>query len=242
MKTKLILGFLSAMVISANGAITIAFTNPSTGTLSNFQNGAGSSSDPLNVSNRMVWGILVDSQRDGFDSITSGLSYKSGFSLAANSAGLALSLNTSVVTDDVLYIAGSVMASTNTATNLPNTGESPANQNRILSFTGFNFNAGLGVDAGDKIAIIWFNQLALGGTTTDGLKYGIYELPSVLFDATNFANVLPADNGGSYTFAPAFAGADPSKAMGYALGVIPEPSSAFLGLVGALGLLRRRRN
>jgi len=243
MKLNLVLGALACMVVSANAAITITFSNNTTGALSNFLNGAGSSTDPTNVANRMVWGILVDAAGDGFDAITSSTSYDNGFSLAANANGFALNLNTTVATDDVLYVASAVMASSNTAINTP-LGEVPANQNRLLSFTGFNYNTVLGVNAGDRIAIIWFDTLTLGGTAADQLKYGIYELPNVSYDGgTNFANVLTTDNGGAYVFASAFAGADSAKSMGYTLGSpIPEPSAALLGAIGALGLLRRRRN
>jgi MYXO-CTERM domain-containing protein len=241
MKLKLTIVAMACLAASAQGAISITFSNGTQGALSNFLNGAGSSSDINNVANRMVWGLLVDTDGDGFDSITSGNSYNGGFSLAANANGFALSLNTSVITDDVLYIGSALMASSSTAINTP-VGEVPANQNRILSFTGFNYNAGLGVNAGDKIAIIWFDATSLGGTANNGMRYGIFDLPNVLFDGVNSVAVLPTDNGGSYTFAPAFAGPDSAKAMAYTLGPIPEPSAALLGALGALGLLRRRRN
>src|SRR5687768_7032152 len=128
MKLRLIFAASACMIASSQAAVTLAFSNSTSGALSNFQNGAGSSTDVNNITNRLVWGVLVDSGGDGFDSIVNSTSYKSGFSLAANATGFALSLNTNVVTDDVLYIASATMASSSTAINTP-VGEVPANQN-----------------------------------------------------------------------------------------------------------------
>lgn len=236
MKLRLILGAFACMFVSAQGAVTLTLSNGTSGALSNFATGAGTSSDVSNVTNRMVWGILVDSSGNGF---TAG-GYNSGFSLAANNTGIALSDKSSVLTDDVLYIASAVMASSSTAIDAPAPGEVAANQNRLLSFTSLNYNVGLGVTAGDKIAIIWFDTTTLGGTAPNGMKYGVFQLPHTT-DGTEFVDVLPTDNGGSYVFAPAFAGSDSLKTMAFTAGV-PEPSAALLGAIGVLGLLRRRRN
>jgi hypothetical protein len=226
MKIKLIIVMLSCLVISANATVTIQFTTIN-GSLSNFNNGAGTSVDVANVANRLVWGILVDAGSDGFDGISS--AYDDGFSLAANASGTALNLHTGAATDDVLYINSAVMASSNSAVNSPSAGEVPANQNRLLTFTGFTFTGS--VTAGDSLAIMWFDTTTLGGTAASGLKYGIFQI----------GNVLPTDDGGSYDFGASFAGADTAKSMNFQLGVIPEPSTLMLSALGVLALLRRRR-
>jgi len=58
---------------------------------------------------------------------------------------------------------------------------------------------------------------------------------------TTTANKLPGADG-SYSYASVFDGPDAAKNMAYTLGVaVPEASTALLGALGALGLLRRRR-
>jgi len=229
MKTKLIVGSLLCMAASAHAAITMSFSS-SSAALGNFQNGAGSADNA-----RMVWGIVVDSAGDGFDA-TALNPYLNGFGLAANATGIQLSTTTGGLCDDVLYVASAVMAQ-----NAAVTDGAPIGQNRILSFTGLTLNAGLGVNTGDKMAIIWFDTLALGGTATLGEKYGLYELPHTDAGGGLFVDLVPLD-GTNNAFSPAFAGVDPPKSMGFAAGApIPEPSAALLGALGALGLLRRRR-
>ncbi|MFN4944273.1 MAG: PEP-CTERM sorting domain-containing protein [Akkermansiaceae bacterium] len=240
MRIKLILGILFCCVTAGNSAVTITFSNSSTGALSNFENatGTGSGVDILNTSNRLVWGILVDAAGDGFDGISS--AYDDGFSLAADALGISLNLHNGTATDDVLYIASPTMASSGTAIDLPSAGEVPANQNRILTFS--NLTYGGAVAAGDTIAIMWFNVNGseTRGIAASGLDYGIYLLPNVSYGGASNANVLPVD-GATYTFASAFAGIDTAKTMDFQLGVIPEPSTFLLASLGVLGLLRRRR-
>jgi hypothetical protein len=237
MKKLSILAIALASVQFSQAAVTLSFSN-STNWLSNFQNGAGSSADnPATAAvteNRLVWGILVDAAGDGFDGATNTNPYDSGFSLAANNTGLQLNLHTGTATDDVLYISSALMA--NSSTPPAGEGTNAVSVNRILSFTGLNFNAPLGVGAGDKYAIIWFDATTLGGNTSDGLKYGILELPAAI-------NLLPPDGTNASTYPAQFAGADESKPMGFALGTpVPETSTSLLGALGALALLRRRRN
>jgi hypothetical protein len=99
--------------------------------------------------------------------------------------------------------------------------------NRLLSFTAMNYSAG--VAQGKPYAIVWFDKIAVGGTSFEGQGYGVFQT----------GLTLPADPG-TYNVSTNFAGADSLKTMDYALSV-PEPSAALLGALGALGLLRRRR-
>lgn len=232
MKIKHILFPMLCLASAAQGAVSLQFSSTSN-YLSNFLNGAGSSNG---AGARMAWGLVVDAAGDGFDG-TALDPYAGGFSLAANANGLALNTLSGGVSDDVLYIASAVMAQNTAATD-----GSEIGMNRVLTFSGMNFNAGLGVGTGDQYALIWFDVLAVGGTANNGLKYGLFNPPSTNLPGVGPANALPADPG-TYVLGPAFAGPDPAKAMEYTLGVaVPEPSAALLGAIGALGLLRRRRN
>lgn len=238
MKITLIIASVLGMAGLTQAAVTLQFSD-TTNYLTNFATGAGSTSTTpgaaaasaiaTNGSNRMVWGIIVDGGTDGFNGASGLTPYKSGFSLAANTSGISLSTTTtgldSVSTNDVLYIAGAVMASNSSALD-----GSSLNMNRLLSFTGLTYSGA--VAQGKSFAIVWFDKTALGGNSTDGLQYGVF--------ATGLT--LPADPG-TYNLASNFAGGDAVKTQAYALNtIVPEPSSALLGMVGALGLLRRRRN
>ena len=224
MKIKLAIASLIGMASLSQAAVTLQFSD-TTNYLSNFANGSGTSV-AADATNRMVWGIIVDGGVDGINGASLVTPYKEGFSLAANATGLALTTTTTgldtVATNDVLYIASAVMASSAT----PLDG-ALANMNRLLSFSGLTY--GGNVAAGKSYAIVWFDKLALGGTATVGLKYGVF--------ATGLT--LPADPG-TYNLASNFAGADTQKTQAFSVGV-PEPSAALLGAIGALGLLRRRR-
>ena len=94
--------------------------------------------------------------------------------------------------------------------------------------------------------VIWFDVTALSGTSATGTKYGMFEIPStpitVAAGTTIAGNTLGADPG-TYNYSPAWAGADTLKPMSFTLGeAVPETSTSLLGALGALALLRRRRN
>ncbi len=235
MKIKLLSLITTALLANiASGAVTLSFSN-STNWLSNFANGSGSSIDTPGIAgseNRMVWGIIVDADNDGFAGANAANPYDDGFSLAANTTGILLNNTNGGSSGDVLYIASALMASSTTAL----AGEGVANVNRLLTFSGLTFNSTLGAGAGDKFAIVWFDKLALGGTATEGMKYGIFELPDAIDN-------LPSDGTNASTFPAQFAGVDELKTMGFAAGsAVPETSTSLLGALGALALLRRRRN
>jgi hypothetical protein len=235
MKIKLLSVITTALLANmASGAVTLSFSN-ATNWLSNFANGSGSSIDTPEIAgseNRLVWGIIVDSDNNGFAGANAENPYDDGFSLAANTTGILLNNTNGGSSGDVLYIASAVMASSTTAL----AGEGVANVNRLLTFSGLTFNATLGAGAGDKYAIIWFDRTTLGGTATVGTKYGIFELPDAIDN-------LPPDGTNASTYPAQFAGVDGLKTMGFAAGLaVPETSTSLLGALGALALLRRRRN
>jgi hypothetical protein len=77
--------------------------------------------------------------------------------------------------------------------------------------------------------IVWFDATALGGTIQGGDKYGALPLP---------AFTIPAD-GAAVNFSSNFVGVEPVRMADMTF--VPETSTALLGALGALGLLRRRR-
>jgi len=163
---------------------------------------------------QMVWGIVVDASGNGFSTT----SYTPGFNYTGN-------LSTGAVftgTDDVLYLAPAVMTLTT------NTNDGGAiGLNRITTLTSLVMTGN--VSTGDSFAVIWFDKTAVGGASAGGDKFGIFQ---------NAAFVLPADTA-TQSFASVFTGADSLKTMTGQL--VPEPSVALLGALGAFGLIRRRR-
>lgn len=219
MKITLTLLLTLGLAGLSQAASTIGFSG-TTNYATNFLNGSG------NGGSILIWGILVDSTGNGFLEND----YLPGFSLAAGSgtnAGAPLALSTANgVTDDYLIMSGNLM---NLTTNTNDGGA--IGLNRITGLNSFNYADQM--NGGDSYKIIWFDRSVLGGVTVEGEKYGTFQ-PATL-------NTLPPDPTASISFQGAFAGADAAKPMSFVLGV-PEPSSALLGAIGALGLLRRRRN
>jgi hypothetical protein len=228
MKTKLLLFILLASSF-ANAASTIAFSS-TTDFATNWGGPVGGSGDGNTA--RYVWGIIVDTGRNGF---LDG-SYVPGFSLNSasttnNNAGTPVALSVAAgVTDDFLIMSGfSMNLTTNT------TDSAVVGQNRITGLNSFSY--ALGMDGGDPYKIIWFNLTSAnnnnpGGTATAGLAYGTFAPASL--------STIPADGTASISYAPAFDGVDSLKTMAFT--VVPETSTSLLGAIGALALLRRRRN
>lgn len=109
---------------------------------------------------------------------------------------------------------------------------------KITNITGIQVNLGAGgansVATGYSYAVVWFNRgIAVGDALEAGDSYGIITDP-------NF--VIPA-SGATANHSAGFAGVnDPIKRANSVTLVIPEPSVALLGAIGALGILRRRRD
>lgn len=223
--TKGILAVLATSSI-AQGAVSLTFsavTGAANGVLTNLQSSTG-------VNNvQRVWGVLVD---EGDDGVALG-EYLFGASLLASSTST-LQTNVGGVatnTNDKLYIASALMVNSNNATLDGGTLVS-GNLARPTSFLNIPTPNG---SLGDNFYIVWFDEVAFGGATVEGGNYGAFRL-------SNFE--IPAD-GNAVNFSANFVGADPARTANLewtAITVIPETSTSLLGALGALALLRRRRN
>ncbi len=106
---------------------------------------------------------------------------------------------------------------------------------------------------GKNFAIIWFDLLtsASVGNAAAGTNFGIVRGTDWITPASNTGTKSFGTGTGSTVYdqitlgspasAPAGAGVSLSTNNGSMLQIVPEPSSALLGALGALGLLRRRR-
>ena len=261
-KSTTLLALLATIGVT-HATVTLTISN-ATGVLSNLVvNGADAGTQ------RLMWGVLVDTNKNGFKAgeYVGGASGATNIIPNANQAtnwpspqpitvnGQTLRINDgiggTVATDDVLYICSSFMATTG------GTEGSSSGLARPLSIAGIPLSSG--VDAGDYFAIVWFSYDNAGANAYGndfsntpflvGDKYGLvtnadYGLTTnTLIDnaAAGAAMKLPSD-GSNQPYANMFIGADPKRSAGYSfVGVIPEASTAALGLLGLLGLARRRR-
>jgi len=114
---------------------------------------------------------------------------------------------------------------------------------------------------GKKFALVWFEDSAANLTNLAGKYFGIasggdWTLPSTDSGAYSFhastnttaavywqlANTTTSTQLGSDGFFSGSGAAGSSPVKSATFQVIPEPSASILGAIGALGLLRRRRN
>jgi hypothetical protein len=217
MKIRILLSVF-ALASVAQGAMTLQFASTSA-VLTNLQNSLGQTNQTL------VWGIIVDTTGNGF----SAGQYLPGLAVSDNAVanlpnGQFLS-TLSGVSDDLLVISTNLMT-------LSGTGDSSTGFARPTNLVSLNYVNG--VSQGDAFALVWFDQTTkngVGQTFQAGDNYGFYTRPEF---------VLPADAGSSVSFASLFEGADIPRPAN--LEFVPEPSAALLGALGALALLRRRRN
>lgn len=218
MKKKLLLALFGLIAAQAShAAVTLQFGSSTDGFLTNLQNSSGQANQTL------VWGIIVDTTGNGFNPG----GYLPGATIADNAqAGFTNGQILGGSTDDVLVISQLLMAT-------GGSGDGSTGLAKPTNLTGLNFANG--ISQGDRFALVWFDATVKndGSVFVNGSKYGFY---------TRDEFVIPADSGSAVSFAALFAGADPVRLAEYTFGVIPEPSTALLGAVGALGLLRRRRN
>ena len=164
------------------------------------------------VTNGLSWGILVGAPGSDF------------------STPLVTELGLSTVDGEELASGLRFFSGGVTAEVPPFADDGPAN-GAVLSanfdFTGFTPNVGMS----DEFALIWFgNGITSGDTLEVGANYGIL---------TNPVFVLEGD--GVLDRNSPFAGPEGPFAANLVVQGVPEPSAALLGLIGVLGMLRRRR-
>jgi hypothetical protein len=169
------------------------------------------------ISNGLVWGLMFSTADASFSE------FAPGFVLSTSLNG------TLIPTTDDYFISSSVLTAQGTTTDIANPGKI-----NIMNSIQMNVPATNAIVTGTPFAIVWFDSTitsatqALGG----GTKYGLL---------SNAAWTIPAA-GATQNISSFFsASPDPWK-LANTFTVVPEPSAAILGAIGALGLLRRRRN
>jgi hypothetical protein len=188
--------------------------------------------------------LIVDTDGDGFltgftggSSPVSGNPFSSSGGYSPNGAGLAVG---STFGGDL------VVARLRTTVSFGDT-------TIVGTLTGFTASPYLN----KNYAIVWFNTLTTAGaeaTAPAGTYFGIARGGDWTFPAADSGSYtfgtsgssldqITLAAGGSTSAATAAAGQSVAFATaGTSLSFVPEPSAALLGALGALGLLRRRRN
>ena len=217
MKIKLISLLFAAAVLPAAASVTIQT-----------QFGTAFTSSSATVATGTKWALVVDANNDGL--------FYGGFSTASslNSAGANL-----VFTTGQVISLGSTLGSDRVFALGTFNGAGPG-----ITDGPVNLSLGVnGVATGLKYAFYWFPGAT--GTTSITVGSQVGGLSRAVAEAGLGAMVIPADG------ANVPQGAANSDASGTVpnssftavnLNAVPEPSAVLLGAIGALGLLRRRRN
>lgn len=216
MKTKLAIAIATAVTLVSAQAATLVFTNSNGGNTSAITNSAGVAYQGLTATFQVGYFSVTDSE---IRSAGSGATLISNF--------IAFGGPTSFST---FTLAGP-----------------PSQNNR--GFT--TLNAPATTIAGSQFAGKNMYMLVIGATNNE---YGVFK-SNLLFDPADdptLPNVTktfssantPNENilVGGTSFSVPTSNSDSIVTQSWNTVVIPEPSSALLGAIGALGLLRRRRN
>lgn len=218
MKTNKLLGAiltLGLVTISAEAAtVTLQMSSGLTNAV-NFANSLGVAQAGL------AWGVIVDTGGTG-------INYQNmlGTTLSTSTSGIHLSTS-----DDYLFLStalsGTLPVNAAFGAESGATGQLGNIASMIIGVPATN-----PVATGQAFALVWFDAgITQTSTLTDGKKFGFVE---------NAAFLIPA-GGATTSYASVFsANPDAIRPASQLLGV-PETSTALLGALGVLGLLRRRR-
>jgi len=226
MKTKLIVSLFAVMVIPAS-AVTI-----------NVFSGAYRNNANVAVPDGTLFALVADT--DGSGTFGGAASFGPNASLSApQSLGLFTQGQTlttgSLLGGDTIFGLGTVKGVA--------LGDGPGIADQVFSFTLTAATSGL------NYALFWFPGGTLNGAGTIGTIGGqAGGINNLVAGGGNTGMTIPTNNAASVSqgaLDPANGGAVPVtrfQAFATTGAAVPEPSAALLGAIGALGLLRRRRN
>lgn len=224
MKTKLIVSLFAIMVIPASAVTINVFSGA-------YRNSAGSA-----VPDGTLFALVADT--DGSGTFGGAASFGTNNSMAApQSLGLFTQGQTlttgTLLGGDTIFGLGAI--------NGVALGDGPGIADKVFAFTLTGATSGL------NYAIFWFPGGTLNGagtTGTVGAQAG--GISNLVAGGGNTAMTIPTNNAASVNqgaLDTANGGAiSTSRFNAFATKPVPEPSAAVLGAIGALGLLRRRRN
>ena len=222
---------LAISTCAANAAISINGT-----AVTNARNSLGTAS----VGAGSLALLVVDTTGNGFlglGELANGTSLTSTFDPGITSANAGLTIGSTFGGDLVLNVISSGAG----------------------SIAGLLSNVSVSSYLNMKFAVIWFDGVAAAGAPANaegGSKFGIVRGSDWVFPAADSGDfgMSSTDNAGPASFYQMNANVPAANAPNFrttladgttgaaSFAVVPEPSAAILGAIGALGLLRRRRN
>lgn len=208
----------SSVGLSSAATVIVQFSSGTATVATGFADASGSAAAGL------VWGIIVSNGDGVFSPLTENFVLTTTTGTGTNGSQIGSSND---------YYFGSSVLTSNQATG----GEAGA-LGKINSLGAIT--KGTGAATGSAFALIWFDRSVTSatGTLAGGTKYGLLTDPAFVIPADGVTQNLASSaalNGG--------AASDPLKlANSITIAGVPEPSAVLLGALGALGLLRRRRN
>lgn len=214
MKSKLaVLAALVALASTSFATVTLTFNTP----FSQTGGVAGGFADfDGNVSNGLIWGIIIDSDNTGFFTDYDPLMLQADTTTVLSRMGMS--------TTNVLITSDTVTSSLTgqfefSATNVP---ENFGGDGGIGGISNIAVDGTNGVNTNDKFRLVWFDPTGNSGGFIDSASF-----------------LLPPDTNAT-DYSAIFRGPDsPKAATGITL--VPEPSSLLLSLLGFAALLRRKR-
>jgi len=214
--TKVILGSLLVSTGFVSAATCVVQFSSGTSTIATgFADASGSAAAGL------TWGIIVSNGDSTFSPIPA------NFVLSTTTTATS---GTRIGTSNDYYFGSAVLTANQT------TGAEAGALGKIGSLG--NITKGASATTGSSFALVWFDR-SLNTASTPGLGTVAAGTSYGLLTDANF--VVPADGATVFVGTTFSAPGDAIKSAN-TVTVIPEASTAFLGAIGALGLLRRRRN
>ncbi|MCB1225049.1 MAG: PEP-CTERM sorting domain-containing protein [Verrucomicrobiales bacterium] len=169
------------------------------------------------VTDGMMWGIIIDTAGDGFDTLAAA-SYDEITTPLAPGLSQFLAIG-GTDTDDLIYIGSNLTATL---------GGTDGGSGGITLISNVPFGTD-GISQGDAFAITWFAD----NSASAGSHYGMLTDPAL---------TLPSDSS-TASYAAAFSGADAPRPADHTFAVapVPEPGGLLLIAIGGIQFLWRRR-
>lgn len=223
MKNKIIALVFGALVLPTSASITLSA-----------QFGAASNTSGVAVPDGTLWALVVDTNSDNLFPGAFGANQSLGETgaLTTFTPGQQLTIGGNLLGGDTVFALGRFNGTANGVTGL------------AIFEEGYTLGTN-GLVAGKQFAFYWFPGSTYTSSGTNVVGSAVGGINTGADAAAGLGGMVVPSEGAFYTTGAATTGAaggSLSASRFLAQTLVPEPSSALLGAIGSLGLLRRRRN